>query len=382
MIKSILDNDFYSFTQQQFIFNEYFYNVNAKYEFKCRNKGIDFSPYFEEIREKILLLKTLKVKYREMEFLKNQYLFKNKYLEFFENYNNGINDIKVELDKNNNLKIDIEGSWLGTIMLEVPILAIVNEIYFKDKKHDFSLGMEKLKEKVDLIKNIPDFKFADFGTRRRLSYGWQEKVIKYLKNNCSNNFIGTSNVHFANKYNLKPIGTMSHQLFMAHQALVRPEDSQKIALEKWIKEFDGKLGVALSDTVGIDAFLRDFGFILATLYSGIRQDSGDPSEIAEKVIKHYENLNINPKTKTIVFSDGLNFPLAIKLHKKFKEKINVLFGIGTDLTGAFQHEPLQIVIKMVECNGKPVAKISEARGKTMCKDPLYMEYLKQVFNIK
>lgn len=381
MINSLLDNDFYTFTQQQLIFHQ-FHNVDVVYEFKCRSEKIDFAPYFEEIKEKINLLKNLTLTSREDRFMRKQFVFKNNYIDFIDRYNNNLNNIETTLEQNGELKIVISGKWLNTVSLEVPILAIVNEIYFKDKKHDFKIGMERLQKKVDLIKNIKGFKFADFGTRRRLSYKWQEKVIEFLKEKCPDNFIGTSNVHFAHKYDLKPIGTMSHQLIMAHQALVRVEDSQKEALWNWVKEYEGKLGIALSDTCGIDAFLKDFSYPLASVYSGIRQDSGDPFVVAEKVIEHYKSLGIDPKTKTIVFSDGLNFPLAIKLYKKFKDEINIIFGIGTDLTGAFQHEPLQIVIKMVSCNNQPVAKISEARGKTMCNDSVYLAYLKNVFNIE
>ncbi len=198
------------------------------------------------------------------------------------------------------------------------------------------------------------------------------------------NFIGTSNVYFAKKYNLKPIGTMAHEWIMAGQGQedVSLRNSQKAMLQAWCNEYRGDLGIALSDTLGVDAFLEDFDLYFAKLYDGIRHDSGDPDVWARKVICHYSKLGVEPKTKTLVFSDGLTFETAAKIYNKFKFAAKVSFGIGTNLTNDFEDiTPLQIVMKIVKCNGLPVAKISDSPDKGMCNDKEYLTYLKKVFNI-
>jgi nicotinate phosphoribosyltransferase len=186
----------------------------------------------------------------------------------------------------------------------------------------------------------------------------------------------------AKKYDLTPIGTMAHEFLMAGQAFVRISESQKYMLEAWVKEYRGDLGIALTDTIGIDAFLRDFDSYFAKLYDGVRQDSGDPFDFGEKVIKHYQKMRIDPRTKRAVFTDGLDIPTALSLHEKFGSRIDTSFGIGTNLTNDLGPAPINIVVKMVECNGQPVAKISDSPGKQMCEDEEYVNYLKKVFGIE
>ncbi|MCP4131361.1 MAG: nicotinate phosphoribosyltransferase, partial [bacterium] len=218
--------------------------------------------------------------------------------------------------------------------------------------------------------------------RRRRSGEWQQQVIGTLAAEVPGNLTGTSNVYFAKKYNLRPIGTMAHEFLQASQALgVRLVDSQKFAFENWVQEYRGDLGIALSDVVGMDAFLRDFDLYFCKLFDGARHDSGDPYEWCDKLLAHYKKMGIDPKTKTAVFSDGLNFELARDLAKKYNGQIRIAFGIGTNLTNDFGEKALQIVIKMTECNGQPVAKISDSPGKSMCKDESFIKYVKKVFNI-
>jgi nicotinate phosphoribosyltransferase len=224
-------------------------------------------------------------------------------------------------------------------------------------------------------------KIIEFGTRRRRSHEHQDTVIRLLLENVPNNIVGTSNIFFSKKHNIPCKGTHAHEWFMAHQALVRLQDFQKVALQRWQDEYPGSLGIALADTLGFDAFLKDFNLYFSKLYDGIRQDSGDPIDVYNRMVAHYEKLGIDPLTKTIIFSDGLTIDSAIEL-KKQTPKMKALFGIGTSLTNDFGDEALQIVMKITECNGSPVAKISEARGKTMCNDDVYLAYLKKVFNIK
>jgi nicotinate phosphoribosyltransferase len=196
-------------------------------------------------------------------------------------------------------------------------------------------------------------------------------------------FSGTSNVNWARLYGISPIGTMAHEWIQAGQAVgVRLVDSQKYMLQKWVDEYRGDLGIALTDTIGMDAFLRDFDKYFAKLYDGVRHDSGDPFEFARRFIDHYRNFGIDPRTKTLVFSDGLTFEKAVAIHKAFSGVINVSFGIGTNLTNDFPGvTPLSIVMKMQRCNGQPVAKISDEPEKAQCQDPNYLAYLKSVFNI-
>ena len=194
---------------------------------------------------------------------------------------------------------------------------------------------------------------------------------------------GTSNVHLAREYDLKPIGTMAHEWLMAHQQLgPRLVDSQQAALDCWVREYRGQLGIALTDCITMDAFLDDFDLYFAKLFDGLRHDSGDPLAWAEKAIAHYRRLGIDPLSKTLVFSDGLDMPKALQLFRALRGKINVSFGIGTNLTCDIPGvEPMNIVLKMTACNGHPVAKISDAPGKTQCRDENFVAYLRHVFNV-
>jgi len=318
-------------------------------------------------------------------------IFKDDFIDFLRYFRLNPDHIDVRWnDETKEVEIPIKGSWLNTILFEVPVLAIFSETFGRDIQIDIKYIEERIFEKVHIIERFnleetqnkkPFLKFADFGTRRRYGYGVQDLMIRTFKTWVPDNFIGTSNVHFAMKYRLKPIGTMAHEFFQVCQQLTRLEDSQKFALQKWADEYRGSLGIALSDTVGFDAFLRDFDLYFAKLFDGCRQDSGNPFVWGEKMIAHYEKLGIDPKTKQAVFSDGLYIPKAVKIHRMFADRINVAFGIGTDLTNDCGFKAPQIVIKVVSCNGKPTAKISDSPGKAMCRDKEYVKYLKKVFRI-
>jgi nicotinate phosphoribosyltransferase len=224
---------------------------------------------------------------------------------------------------------------------------------------------------------------ADYGTRRRYSRNWHEEVIVGLRDSLGENFAGTSNVWLAMRLGVLPLGTMAHEYLQACQALgARLRDSQTYGFEVWAREYRGDLGIALSDVYGIDAFLRDFDLYFCKLFDGARHDSGDPFDWGERLIRHYEANRVDPRTKTLIFSDSLNVPLAIELYRRFRDRTRLAFGIGTNLTNDLGFRPLQIVIKMVRCNGQPVAKLSDSPEKTMCDDPAYLAYLRQVFQIR
>jgi nicotinate phosphoribosyltransferase len=284
----------------------------------------------------------------------------------------------------------IKGPWLHTILFEIPVLAIINEVYFRNtqKLPDLLEGSRRLDSKIELLKaeGLSALKIADYGTRRRFSRAWHEEVLRKLSAHLgagkSAQFAGTSNVLFAMKLGLTPLGTMAHEYLQACQALgPRLRDSQVFGFESWAREYRGDLGIALSDVYGIEAFLRDFDMYFCKLFDGARHDSGDPGAWGERVIEHYRLNRVDPLTKTLIFSDGLTVPKTIELYLQFRGRCQLAFGIGTNLTNDLGYEPLQIVIKMVRCNGQPVAKLSDTPSKNMCDDEKYMAYLRQVFDI-
>ncbi len=266
------------------------------------------------------------------------------------------------------------------------MLAIVSEVYNRNAHPgaDLAEGRRRLREKVERINAVadPEFRIADYGTRRRFSRAWHQEVVRTLKDGIGPKFVGTSNVKFAQELGLTPLGTMAHEYLQACQAVgPRLIDSQVFAFNTWAREYRGDLGIALSDVCGMDAFLRDFDLFFCKLFDGVRHDSGDPFEWGEKLIAHYQKMRIDPRTKTMVFSDSLNVPLAIRLFEHFRGRMHTAFGIGTNLTNDVGFDPLQIVIKMTRCNGQPVAKISDEPSKTMDYDPSYVAYLREVFQV-
>ena len=391
IIESFLDQDLYKITQNQIVLHQ-FSDTMVEYHFKCRNKGVIFETGpFNEIRKEIENLGELRFKEGELEYLSNLSFISSDYIDFLRIFRFNTKMVSVNLNQHSELEIKVKGPWLHTILFEIFILSIVNEVYFKWEIGDWKtsgfnmdIAKEKLQAKVDWLKGpfCPNgFRFSEFGTRRRFSRHWQHNyVLPELRS--TGKLIGTSNVLMAKELDLIPIGTQAHEYYQVGQAIgVRLVDSQKYMLEKWVQEYRGDLGIALTDVIGIDAFLRDFDLYFAKLYDGVRHDSGDAYIWGNKVIDHYESLGIDPKTKTLVFSDGLDFDKALNLYNYFYEYIKVGFGIGTWLTNDVGLEPLNIVLKIVECNGQPVAKISDSPGKGMCNDPEYVKYLKKVFKV-
>jgi len=386
IIQSLLDTDLYKLTMMQVVLH-HFPEAEVEYAFKCRTAGVDLMPFAAEIRDEISHLCRLKFTENEIYYLDQIYYLKSDFVQFLKLFQLNESYVRVGEDENGELEIRVKGPWLHTIMFEVPILAIVEEVYARNNYEDIDLkeGKSRLLEKTNMIKSHPlaeKLKIMEFGTRRRFSRKWQQHVLEHLNRSVENKLVGTSNVYFARELGLTPHGTMAHEYLQAFQSLgPRLVDSQKEALETWAKEYRGDLGIALTDVVGVDAFIRDFDRYLAKLFDGVRHDSGCPFEWANKMLMHYKKLGIDPKTKTLVFSDGLDLPIAFKLLEEFHEETNLVFGIGTYLTNDVGVRPISIVMKMVECNGQPVAKISDSSGKAMCKDEAYLSYLKKVFEI-
>jgi nicotinate phosphoribosyltransferase len=364
-ITSILDNDLYKFTQQQAVVSLY-PNVKVEYKFSNRDLNMKFNQKaFDGIQEDLANMKDLSISTEEINRLvKVCPFFTASYIEYLKNYRFDPNELKLELN-NGNLDITISGHWHKTILWEVPCLSIISENYFKyvDTNWDYTNQKNKVKTMGSKLSHAGCI-YADFGTRRRRNFQSQERVVETFKD--YKGFVGTSNVYLAIKNNVKPIGTMAHEFIMAHQVLGGIRHCNRYALKAWNRIYNGDLGIALPDTLGLNLFLNDFDGVLARLFDGVRHDSGCPFEFGEKIINHYDKLQINPTSKTIVFSDGLDVDSAIEINKYFNNKINICFGIGTNFTNNFDNSPaMKIVIKLWSVNGVPVVKLPDSIGKCM-----------------
>ena len=379
---SAIDNDLYKFTMQQAVLHNY-PDAWVKFKYQCRNpkelSNVDIGVMNTKVIDKIGHFCKTRFQSSELHYLYNIPFLTPDYIDFLEDFTFKRRYISIKNTKHG-LELEIEGPWVQTILFEVPLLAIISETFAEMRIGSFQGSMTGLKNIEEGLPFI-NYKFADFGTRRRFSKDYQELVLEKLLRLAPSYLMGTSNVEMAKKFDIKYIGTMAHEWLQAHQALTRVVDSQKVALEVWAKEYRGDLGIALSDVVGFDAFLNDFDKYFAKLFDGCRHDSGDPLLWGEKLINHYMSLGIDPTSKTAVFSDGLTFQNASKIQHHFEGRIQTSFGIGTFLTNNCSFTPLQIVIKMIECNKKPVAKISDSPGKGMCSDSSYLKYLMQTFNL-
>jgi nicotinate phosphoribosyltransferase len=388
IIQSLLDTDLYKFTMMQVVLH-HFPGAQVEYKFKCRTEGADLRPDLEAIEREVAELCALRFREEELEYLRALRFMKSDFVDFLGLFQ--FNDKFVAIgpgEKPGEIDITIRGPWLHTILYEIPVLAIVSELYFRrtQPRPDFAEGRRRLKAKIDQARAAePEigFKISDYGTRRRFSLGWQEEVLQTFRREIPQNFAGTSNVWFAMRNNLTPLGTMAHEYMQACQALgPRLRDSQVFAFDKWAQEYRGDLGIAVADTYGTDAFLRDFDMYFCKLFDGARHDSGDPFNWGERLIDHYRRNRVDPRTKTLIFSDQLTVPIAIRIARRFHGRALTAFGIGTNLTNDLGYEAINIVIKMTECNGQPVAKVSDSPGKTVSKDPGYLRYLRQVFGLE
>lgn len=390
IITSLLETDMYKFSMGQAIYHQ-FSDYKTTWSFKCRNKDVQFtSEMVEEIRAQIQAYCKLRFTEDELQYLDNIKWIKGSYVDFLRLWSPRYEDFTITTDGECGLSIEVAGTWLNTSMYEIPTLAIVNEVYFR-MQYDYNELLDSFKERLDVkFENLKSGHwyagtFSEFGLRRRLSAEAQSLVVEKFSHlndtkHSPSRFIGTSNVYLAKKFGLTPVGTMAHEWIMCtgqgnHKH--NPAYSNWYALDAWIKEYGVLNGIALTDTITTDCFLRDFQLTYATLFSGVRHDSGDPYEWGEKMINQYRKLGINPKTKTLLFSDSLDFERADALWHYFHNDINVAFGIGTYLSNDTKVSPLNIVMKVTKCNGMDVAKISDTDGKGMCKNPEYVEYLQR-----
>ncbi len=390
IITSLLETDLYKFSMGQAIYHQY-PDYKTTWTFRCRNTDVKFTEeMLTEIRDQIRAYCDLRFTEDELEYLDKIEWFKGSYIDFLRLWRPRYEDFEITTEAECGLSIEAKGTWLNTSMYEIPTLAIVNEVYFR-MAYDYDRLIKSFEERLQAkYDNLRDGKwyagvFSEFGLRRRLSAEAQEMAVQKFSGlnkdlKCATTFIGTSNVYLAKKYGVKPVGTMAHEWIMCvgqgnHRH--NPAYSNWYALESWVKEYGVLNGTALTDAITTDCFLKDFQLTYATLFSGVRHDSGDPIEWGEKMIAHYEKLGIDPKSKTLLFSDSLNFEAADRIFRHFQGRAKVAFGIGTYLANDTEVPPLNIVMKTTACNGQDVAKISDTEGKGMCKNPEYVDYLKR-----
>ena len=384
IIASLLDTDLYKFTMQQVVFH-HFPAANAEYTFQCRNENVDLRPYADEIRAEVDHFCRLALSNDELNFLGGIRYLHPSYVHSLHRFR--LDPACVQITTNGAFDLRVAGNWYQTILFEVPILAIVNEVYFRHA-HPWTEGLEaegldRLRAKCQLVRNadLPQFSLVEFGTRRRYSAAWQTQVLDTLMALVPGFMGGTSNVAQARRLSLPPFGTMAHEFLQAFHAFAPLPDFQKQAFETWMQEYRGDLGIALSDIVGMNAFFRDFDRLFSKAYDGARHDSGDPYEWGERLIAHYQAFGIDPQAKFAVFSDGLDMPRALALARHFAGRIRTSFGVGTNLTNDLGFPALNIVLKMTRCNGQPVAKLSDSDGKLMASDPVFTSYLRQTFHL-
>lgn len=390
IITSLLDTDAYKLHMQQAVFHRY-NQVPVVAEFRCRSSDI-LGAYANEIEQQIQLMAQLSLSDDEYQYLRTLPFFTEDYLSWLKTFRFNPKQVVVSVADNGQLAIRISGPWREVIMWEVPLLALVSEIVQRDRHPTITADdavnqLHKLlglfyQEASERQLNLSGFKLMDFGTRRRFSYKVQAAIVGMLKQEFPY-LVGTSNYKLARELGLMPVGTQAHEWFQAHQQ-ISPElaNSQREALQSWLDEYPNHLGIALTDCITMDAFLRDFDREFANRYQGLRHDSGDPIEWGEKAIAHYQKLGIDPLSKTLVFSDNLDLQKALELYHYFHKRIKLVFGIGTRLTCNIPNVvPMNIVIKLVECNGKPVAKLSDSPGKTICEDDEFVNQLRKAFDL-
>ncbi|GLS91444.1 nicotinate phosphoribosyltransferase 2 [Psychromonas marina] len=388
LIDSLLDTDFYKITMlQAFYHASEFRLVNVQWKFACRNqKDLDLTTLIPEIQRQLEHLCTLSFTDAELEYLAKFPYIKPDFIEFLRMFKLNMKFIHLHSD-GKNISLRFDGPLLHVSLFEIYALSIISELHTEINCDGFDLfyAREKLAAKIALLQaeeDLSGFNFADFGTRRRASKAWQEEVLLTLKGQCPTTFSGTSSVHFARTLGLPVVGTMAHEWFQSWQAVTRLADAQTAALEGWVREYRGRLGIALTDCYSMDSFMRDFSDpYFGKLYDGLRHDSGCPFIWGEKAIRLYQDMDIDPLNKTLIFSDSLDVPRMIEIWKRFKGRVNVSFGIGTNLMNDVGNEALSIVIKMVTVNGKPVAKISDEPGKSMCEDLGFLKYLASQYGI-
>jgi nicotinate phosphoribosyltransferase len=392
VITSLLDTDLYKFTMWQAMLHRH-PDTQAEYTFLCRNEpAFPLAELVPEIERELDALCALQFRPDELSYLRSWRFVRSDFVDFLRIFHFQRDFITARAGADGKtLEIVAKGPQVHVMAFEIFVLAIVNELYFRrfDARSALAEGRRRLAAKIALLREFArearratPFEFFDFGVRRRFSHEWHREVLATLKREVPEYFKGASDVLFARDLGIVPIGTMAHEYLQTFQTLgVRLRDFQRAALEAWVQEYRGDLGTALTDVVGMDAFLADFDLYFAKLFDGLRHDSGDPFVWGEKALAHYEKLRVDARTKRLVFSDGLDFERSFALYRHFADRAPCGFGIGTNLTNDMGLKTLHIVMKLTSANGQPVAKLSDSPGKLLCDDETFLAYLRQVFHV-
>jgi nicotinate phosphoribosyltransferase len=390
VIQSLLDTDLYKFTMWQAMLHRH-PQTQAEYSFVCRDQPqFPLAALLDEVNAQLDHLCRLRFRADELAYLGSLRFIKSDFVDFLRIFHFQRDFIRAWTE-GDTLQIQARGPQVHVMAFEIFVLAIVNETYFRqfDRATALAEGRRRLARKIAELRAFAaepaqrhPFEFFDFGVRRRFSREWQREVVATLQGELPQFFKGTSDVLLAKELALVPIGTMAHEYLQTYRTLgVRLRDFQRAAFEDWVQEYRGDLGTALTDVVGMDAFLADFDLYFAKLFDGLRHDSGDPVAWGEKALAHYARLKIEPATKRLVFSDSLDVGKALSLYRHFASRTQLGFGIGTNLTNDMGLAPLNIVMKLTQANGQPVAKLADSPGKALSVDPTFLAYLRQVFNI-
>lgn len=386
-LKSILDNDFYKFTMQHAVI-KLFPKAKVRYGFINRGKHI-FPPGFADLlRHSVNAMADLRLTKEEKSYLAHYCPYLDPtYLDFLQGYSFDPAEVQIS-QEGSEIKVAVEGFWYRTILWEVPLMALISELFYKSN-HLIRLNDDAVKrltkEKIDNYNKL-GVSILEFGTRRRHSYEVHELVNETLRNYGGHSFIGTSNVHFAMVNNRRPLGTHAHEWFMFHAAQYGFKMANSISLEHWTQVYGGDLGIALTDTYTTDIFFNQFDKKYSKLFDGVRHDSGDPIEFAQKVISHYVKMGIDPKSKAIVFSDSLNYDKVKKIVDFCQDKIKMSFGIGTNFTNDVGLPAMNMVIKLTDTkpdnlHWQGVVKLSDEKNKNTG-TPEMIALAKQVLGIK
>lgn len=370
-IKSICDTDLYKFTTS-YAYMKLFPDAEGEFTFCDRDNTEYTDEFLENLKLEFASLSLLELTDAEFNFVNREIRFIPQcYWEWLCSFKFNQSKIHAYLDTEHHLHITVKDKLYKATLYETPILAIVSEL--RNKMLGYSANISQVREKLSdkvRLSNTEKLLFSEFGMRRRFSYLVQDEVCQFLKQNamyCT----GTSNVHMAMKYGMRPIGTHPHEWFMFHGSQFGYRQANYMALENWVNVYDGDLGIALSDTFTTNVFLKNFSRKHAKLFDGVRHDSGDPFGFVNKVINRYKELGIDPTTKTIIFSNALDFPTYKEIAEYCRGRIRCSAGIGTNLTNDCGYKPSNIVMKLTKCRMNYrqdwhwCVKISDDEGKHM-----------------
>ena len=390
LITSLLDTDLYKLTMMQAFYHApEFSGVEAEWKFNCRNRtgnGTDLTRILSEIVRQLDLVCTLRFEEDELAYLATLPFFKKDFLEYLRTFQLELEHIYARPLADGDIDLRFRGPIVAICLFEIYALAIISELntFQLEFGFDSDLARQRLANKLRMLTDHNDLagvRIADFSTRRRASKAWQYEMVEIFRDTAPQHLAGTSNLYLAWKLELTPIGTMAHEWLQAWQGVVDLAEAQRSALNGWVREYHGSLGIALTDNYSMDAFCRDFSPALARSFSGLRHDSGDPFSWGEQAIKLYSRSGIDPLSRTLIFSDSLDFPRMIKIYEHFRGRAQMSFGIGTNLGNDVGIKALNNIIKIVRANGQPVAKVSDEPGKSMCEDANYLREVAKTYGI-